>query len=306
MQPFAVSLLMLSLFAAPHAAADSHAPRVLIIGIDGCRTDALAVAETPNLDGLIREGCMSDDTRIFGSRETGSDTSSGPGWSSILTGVWADKHGVVDNDFQTPRFNAAPPLFVRLRQQRPAAFSAAVGTWPPLHEKIVAGADVNECFLEKDEDWAAGDERTAARAVELLTRPDLELLFVYFGNVDETGHDRGFHPQSAPYRKAIETVDQLAGRVLDAMRKRPAFAREDWLVLVCTDHGGEGLRHGDGHKNPNIHTVFLIASGPSAQRGRLKETTYLVDVPVTAMTHLGLTLDPAWKLDGRAVGLRSE
>jgi hypothetical protein len=30
----------------------------------------------------------------------------------------------------------------------------------------------------------------------------------------------------------------------------------------------------------------------------------LVDVPVTALTHLGVTIDPAWKLDGKPVSLR--
>ena len=31
--------------------------------------------------------------------------------------------------------------------------------------------------------------------------------------------------------------------------------------------------------------------------------TYLVDAPVTVLTHLGVEPDEAWKLDGRAVGL---
>ena len=32
----------------------------------------------------------------------------------------------------------------------------------------------------------------------------------------------------------------------------------------------------------------------------------IVDVAVTALAHLGVTLDPAWRLDGRVVGLRPQ
>ena len=42
----------------------------------------------------------------------------------------------------------------------------------------------------------------------------------------------------------------------------------------------------------------------AARRGKLDEQTYLVDVPVTALVHLGVAIDPKWKLDGKPIGLR--
>jgi arylsulfatase A-like enzyme len=74
-------------------------------------------------------------------------------------------------------------------------------------------------------------------------------------------------------------------------------------VVVTSDHGGKGKGHGDGHQSPEILNSFLIVSGPSAERGKFTEQTYLVDAPVTVLTHLGVKIDPSWKLDGRAVGL---
>jgi hypothetical protein len=50
--------------------------------------------------------------------------------------------------------------------------------------------------------------------------------------------------------------------------------------------------------------VFLIISGPGAAPGKIAGPTYLVDVAATALTHLGIPLDPTWKLDGHPVGLR--
>ena len=82
--------------------------RVLMIGIDGVRPDALAAARTPNLDRLIRTGAFTDTTQILGTRYSKNDTISGPGWSSILTGVWADKHGVHDNEFTGKNYRMLP------------------------------------------------------------------------------------------------------------------------------------------------------------------------------------------------------
>ncbi|MHC4743051.1 MAG: hypothetical protein ACYS8Z_14135, partial [Planctomycetota bacterium] len=61
----------------------------LIIGIDGCRPDALIAADTPNLDSLMAGGSWTMDAFSGGILGTSTQqaTSSGPAWSSILTGV---------------------------------------------------------------------------------------------------------------------------------------------------------------------------------------------------------------------------
>ena len=51
-------------------------------------------------------------------------------------------------------------------------------------------------------------------------------------------------------------------------------------------------------------TTFILVSGQAAEIGIPSEDTYIVDVAVTALTHLGIELDPAWQLDGRPIGLR--
>lgn len=77
-------------------------PKVLILGIDGCRPDALQAAATPNIDGLLQESVYSYDALTEG------PTWSGVGWSGMLTGVWLAKHGVTDNSFSGSNFAAYP------------------------------------------------------------------------------------------------------------------------------------------------------------------------------------------------------
>ena len=277
--------------------------RVLFLGIDGCRYDCLDKAQAPHLKRLRDAGCYADDTLIQGARYKASDTVSGPGWSSLLTGVWADKHGVDDNRFSAPDFDRDPLSFPRLRPADPQAETAAFSNWPPISEAIVCDADLNLKF-GTEEHYARGDRDTAAAAVDSLRRGNPRAVFAYFGQVDAHGHEFGFSSESPQYMAAIERADALVGTVIDALVRRTNYKDENWLVLVSTDHGGFNNDHRNGHNKPQVMRGFTIVSGAAAARGKLTEQTYIVDVPVTALTHLGVKIKPEWELDGRAVGLK--
>jgi predicted AlkP superfamily pyrophosphatase or phosphodiesterase len=281
--------------------------KVLYIGIDGTRFDAIEKAITPNLDGLIGNGIYSPTCLILGERYRKNDTVSGPGWSSILTGVWADKHGVQNNTFVGANYQEFPHFFARLKETRPSARTVSLVTWKPIHEKIVSAADLSRNF-EGTERGAKGyeqaDELAAEEAVKQLGEGNPDVLFLYIGQVDETGHAHGFHPAVSEYIAAIERADSLVGRVMAAVKGRLTYAQEDWLVIVTSDHGGKGKGHGGGHNDPDVFNSFLIVSSPLAQRGRFEEQVFLVDAPVTALVHLGVPLKAEWKLDGKPVGLK--
>ena len=87
------------------------------------------------------------------------------------------------------------------------------------------------------------------------------------------------------------------------MHARRTYAREDWLILVSTDHGrrADGDHGGD---TPEERTIFYLASGPSALRGAPVRPPEIVDVAVTALAHLGIPADTTWHLDGHVVGLK--
>jgi predicted AlkP superfamily pyrophosphatase or phosphodiesterase len=284
-------------------AAEPVARRVLFIGIDGCRFDALRKANTPHLDSLMAAGAWADNTLIQGERYRGSNTVSGPGWSSILTGVWADKHGVNDNKFKKPNYQQYPHFFTRLKQAQPRAYTASLANWEPIHKYIVASADLAKTTPHSNI-YIDGDIESTRTACELLKSGNPTALFVYLGQVDEHGHKFGFHPTVEKYVRAIERVDVHVGELLAAMRARPSLAQEDWLILVTSDHGGKGTDHGDGHNVPEIMNSFTIVSGQAASRGKIQEQTYLVDVPVTALAHLEVKINSGWKLDGKVVGLK--
>ena len=118
--------------------------RVLVIGIDGVRPDALRIADTPAIDELISEGAFTNNTKILGDRYRENETISGPGWSSFLTGVWADKHGVNDNTFRGQNYDEYPHFFVHLKRAFPEAITGSFVDWEPIDTFILRDADVRK------------------------------------------------------------------------------------------------------------------------------------------------------------------
>jgi predicted AlkP superfamily pyrophosphatase or phosphodiesterase len=302
---FFLAAFLLPIFMLPAIeAAEGKTKRALLIGLDGTRPDALAKAETPNIDALIANGAFTARADILGKRYQKNDTISGPGWGSILSGAWADKHGVDGNE-QFEKYRDFPTLFTHIKQARPDAFTAAIVTWEPLATFLARDASAIEQVTVKNDDYAAGDEAVAKTAAKVLSEKDPLATFVYFGQIDGTGHKKGFHPTVPEYIAAIERVDALVGQVVAAVKKRASYADEDWLIVMTTDHGGKGTNHGKGHDVPEIRTVFVLVSGDSAARGEIKEQAYIVDAPATVLAHLGIRVADQEQIDGRAVGLKS-
>jgi predicted AlkP superfamily pyrophosphatase or phosphodiesterase len=208
------ALALIALVSVLHAA-ESDAPKlkkVLFIGIDGTRFDALRAVKTPHLDKLVEHGIHADNCLILGDRYRKNNTISGPGWSSILTGVWADKHGVHDNSFKGKNYDEYPHLFALLKRQRPDAHTASFVTWKPIHEHVLRQADAAEAFEEQSHDYVKFDQQAADAAAKYAVTPGLDCLFFYIGQVDVAGHGHGFHPSVPQYIEAIERADAWSGR----------------------------------------------------------------------------------------------
>ena len=129
------------------------------------------------------------------------------------------------------------------------------------------------------------------------------MLFVHYDDVDHAGHTKGFDPKEPAYLEAIAQADRRIGRLLAAIRARKTYRKENWLIIVSTDHGGSGRHHGGN--TPAQRTIFLLVSGTNAVRGPLEPPPRIVDVPATALAHLGIAIKPGWGWDGKPVGLRS-
>lgn len=302
-----LSFLLLAVFAGfivgcGTDAADSRPKHALVIGVDGLRPDALQQASTTSLDSLIAAGAVTYDAFAGGELGTVTEqqTFSGPGWSSNLIGVWTDKHGVVDNDISVVRVDEYPHFFRRIRERRPDVYLSSFAM-SMINDNIVATGDADEVFTPDEGTFDANDLARTNAAIAHLASESPDVIFVYFGDVDHQGHVAGYGPTIPEYMHAVETVDQQIGQILDAVEARETFDDEDWLVVVTTDHGGIGQRH--GQQTPEERTIPLIVSGGAAKRGEtISPGPGQTAVPPTVLRHLGIPVDPAWGWESQPFG----
>jgi hypothetical protein len=270
-------------FRCPHAKSAAPARKVLIIGIDGLRADAFRMAHTPHLDGLKTGGALA------GRAVTDVLARSGPGWTSVLTGVWGWKHGVTDNAFHGYRADLYPTFLDRIAQAVPGAVVGAVVNWKPIGTNLFGR---HGFWVAPGDDKAVADE-----AAELIGKGIPDVLFVHFDGVDHAGHTFGFSPDDPFYMWAVEKIDGYVGSLTSAVRRRSG---EEWLILVTSDHGGNGRHHGDNI--PSDRIVFVLANGPGCRPERPDGFRGVVDVAPTVFAYLGLPVRPEWKWDGRPLG----
>ncbi|MFG2504690.1 alkaline phosphatase family protein [Streptomyces rubiginosohelvolus] len=273
--------------------------KVLIIGVDGMRADRLDTADAPHMKGIMARGTYAK-SLLYGSPMAG--TWSGPGWSTISTGVWPDKHGVKDNSFSGSQFTAYPGLFARLAQVKPGLSTYSAIGWPPLDTSGVLTAGADAKFVQPQHD-APSDATLAAEAASVLKDQNPDVAFVYLGNVDYVGHAvDGSGPE---YMAAIAGADAHVGTLLAAVKARPTYASERWTIFVVTDHGhADGGGHG-GNGWAERQTLIL-AEGPGIAAGLRPIDTRLVDVVPTVFKQLGLTVSDGWNLDGKPVQERTD
>ncbi|MFF7752584.1 alkaline phosphatase family protein [Streptomyces sp. NPDC007971] len=291
---FLVSAAAVAVSAGPLTAvarAAGKAPKVLVIGLDGALLQRIKDADAPNLDALMAVG-LTAPSSIYANPL--APTLSGPGWSTIITGVWPDKHNVKDNSFTGSRFDRYPDFLTRVETAKPQLVTYAVASWAPITDTVFS-PKVDTRVSTPSAEYDTG---TTSRAVAGLRDGNPDAVFVHLDNIDHAGHSYGAASQQ--YLDAIHGADAQVGQIVAAVKARPTYADEDWLIMVTADHG-----HTDpgGHGGSTLQErqTFLIATGPTLAAGSVRYDVKMPDVAASALAHLGIAIDPAWDLDGRPV-----
>ncbi len=238
--------------------------KVLIIGIDGCRPDGIKASVTPNIDELVANSTYSFEAQCL------FTTSSGPGWTSMLSGVWEDKHNVTDNSYNGSNLAGYPHFFKRVEGANPNHRTVSIVEWNPINDYMAS--------LHADVVINANSDNDVKNAVaNELTNNDPTVLFAQLSNVDYAGHGTGFTPNNPNYIKAIEEVDAQIGTMISALKNRSTYSQENWLILLSTDHGGLGTSHGG--PSDEERTIFVVASGETIPNKEILAETKEVTIP---------------------------
>ena len=228
--------------------------KAVVLGYDGCRADTLTIlgdASESAIMTLINDGgkavisyCGGVNYPNFNTQAT----STAPGWCSMLTGQWADVHGITDNSI--PKSNDHLTLLTTLVEDGTIDDSAFYVSWGGhFNSEDSTYYNEKQYCEEKGIDATfqcnAGDEGTFNATINDLKSDDCtDFIFSIFEFCDHEGHGTGFGIGNEAYCKAFADNEKAAKDCIDAIKARETYDTEDWLILITSDHGGYNLAHG--------------------------------------------------------------
>lgn len=227
--------------------------KAIVIGYDGCRADVLTQVQKENsaIGYLLSKGGSNNLTYCGGvnyPEENTQKTSTAPGWCSLLTGKWADVHGVTANDI--PKSMDAKTLMTTLTEDGIISSASFITKWAGhfSRENATYLPEVQYCqdhalpvtFNKCD----GNDASHEAVMAEIADEACSDFLFVIYEHTDSEGHNFGFTINNPGYKEAFVESDACGYEVIKAIEARETFDAEDWLIIVTSDHGGIKTNHG--------------------------------------------------------------
>ncbi|MBQ3149691.1 MAG: alkaline phosphatase family protein [Clostridia bacterium] len=227
--------------------------KAVVIGYDGCRADVLTQVQNENsaVSLLLSEGGSKNLVYCGGVNYpeiNTQDTSTAPGWCSILTGVWADKHGVTANGIT--KSLDTKTLLTSLTENKIIDSASFITRWKGHFSKDNSTYRLEKEYCETNGlpvsfNHCKNDEASHEFVMKEVKGTDCaDFVFVIYEHTDATGHSRGFSINNPKYQEAFRSADACAYETIQAIKSRETYDNEDWLIILTSDHGGFGLNHG--------------------------------------------------------------
>ena len=254
-----------------HFKNNKKVPKCLFLGWDGCRADAMKYLISNGDASLCGSSKITFFSAVSMLKEQGGlyvtyvggdngivqETSTAQGWASVLCGKWMKKEwrqGIewaLDDDYPTvlktlaltgykTSFNAIWPVHFDNTYKNEIDFAQKNSL-----KQVYCKFETDEELFENCQKRILGDD---------------DLIFTVFEGPDMNGHSKGFSDDNYRYVSNVCNLDILSYYLIKELEKRDTFEEEDWLMVICSDHGG----HARGHGTQRItdRTTFLALSKP--------------------------------------------
>lgn len=291
-------------------------PKALFIIVDGIPADVIEKLDLPTLKEIAQAGGY---TRSYTGGESNgyskTPTISAVGYNSLITGTWANKHNVWDNDIAAPNYNYWN--IFRIAETSDAHITTAIfSTWLDNRTKLI-GEGLKDAgsikldykydsleydtvrFPHKDDRIFIQqiDEAVVSAAAQSIATQSPDLTWVYLEFTDDMGHMYGDGPR---FYDAVRSADAQIGKIWQAIKEREKIFKEDWLIVITTDHGRDaatGKHHGG---QSDRERLTWITTNSRRLNMHFKETPAMVDIMPSISYHLNLAIpEPTRKeMDG--------
>lgn len=242
--------------------------KAVVIGYDGMTAEMLGCLENVQR-GAMRYLIENGGHAIFSfaggvpyPNELIQETSTAPGWCSMLTGTTADINKVDDNG--VVKEVEPKSLFIKLIEDGLAQKTAFYVSWDghfveenstyPKEVEYVTNNGINAIYSKAEDD----DGTLANTLADINSENCSDFMFPIIEYPDSNGHGYGFEAEIKEYMQALINSEKAGMDIIDAIKSRPTYESEDWLVLITSDHGGFG--HGHGGPTLQERITFIVSN----------------------------------------------
>ncbi|ODM96495.1 Ectonucleotide pyrophosphatase/phosphodiesterase family member 5 [Orchesella cincta] len=223
----------------------SEHPVILVVSFDGFRHDYLTKVDTPALHELKNDGAS------VPYMEPVFPTMTFPNHQSIATGLYAESHGVVDNEFFDPEFNKVLsgfdddegfwnyhpdvlPIWLRNEMAGEGRTSGCL-MWPGSSEPYGPNNDLRPTYYYPGYNASVTWEERVYTVISWInhdTKP-ANLVFMYFNEPDSQGHGHG--PNHNVTLQEIRKADNRTAHLVNKLKEADIFEKINLIML--SDHG---------------------------------------------------------------------
>lgn len=302
----AVLSIALSIYAALAFSQPTTKKAVFII-LDGIPADVIEKVNTPNLDRIANTGKYMH-AYVGGLKDSYNQTPtiSAVSYNSLLTGTWVNKHNVWDNDIKEPNYNYQN-IFRLFNNQYPDKKTAIFSSWTDNRTKLVGEGlkeagnvildehhdgyelDTMRFPQDKQRDFMHKiDEQVTTDAAKSIKENAPDLSWVYLEYTDDIGHMYG---DSEEFSSSVEKMDKQIGRIWDAIEFRRKNHKEEWMIIITTDHGRDA-KTGKGHggQSDRERKTWITTNLSELNNYALNHQPAIVDIMPTIARFTGISL----------------
>uniref|UniRef100_I3MI62 Ectonucleotide pyrophosphatase/phosphodiesterase family member 5 n=2 Tax=Ictidomys tridecemlineatus TaxID=43179 RepID=I3MI62_ICTTR len=212
--------------------------KVLLVSFDGFRWDYLFKVPTPHFHYIMKYGVhVKQVTNIF-------ITKTYPNHYTLVTGLFAENHGIVANDmfdpilnksFSLDHMNIYDPKFweeatpIWITNQR-AGHASGAAMWPGADVKIHKSFPT---YYMPYNESISFDERVAKIIEWFTSKEPINLGLLYWEDPDDMGHHLG--PDSPLMGPVISDIDHKLGYLIQMLKKAKLWNVVN--LIITSDHG---------------------------------------------------------------------